>query len=485
MPRRPRHSLRFAALLAGAAVAITPLSAQTTRSIGQSEKAEGAKAHPQLVAEFGGAVGGAQGAYVESIGKNIAIQSGLSNARNDFTVTLLNSSVNNAFAIPGGYVYTTRQLVALMNNEAELAAVLGHEIAHVAARHSAKRQSTAMKSGLAGIFGAILGSVIGGGLGNIISQVAQYGSQILTLRYSRGQETQADNLGIQYLRGAGYDPRAMGTVLRSLANENALEARMKGTQNRVPEWASTHPDPASRVRSALARAGANATGVTNRDTFLNRIDGLLYGDDPRQGVVEDGTFIHPDYRFTFRAPNGFYLVNGVRSVSIGGQSGKGELTTAAYDGNLERYVARVFAGLGQANRIQLAPQTLERTTVNGLPAAYGMARVNSGNGQVDVTVFAYEFSNDRAFHFMTLTQAGRSSIFNPMFGSMRRISASEASAVRPRRVDIHTVRAGDTVQSLAGRMAYPRYQLERFLVLNSLPSNARLTPGQRVKIITY
>src|SRR5687768_1364815 len=353
----PRHSFRFAALLAGAAIAITPLAAQTTRSIGQSEKAEGAKAHPQLVAEFGGAMTGASANYVETIGKNIAIQSGLSNARDDFTITLLNSSVNNAFAIPGGYVYTTRQLVALMNNEAELAAVLGHEIGHVAARHSAKRQRTATRNSILGVLGQVLGSVVGGGFGNLIAQGAQMAPQLLTLQYSRGQETQADDLGIRYLRGAGYDPRAMSTVLASLANENALEARMKGTQNRVPEWASTHPDPASRVRTALARAGANATGITNRDTFLNRIDGLLYGDDPKQGVVEDGVFIHPDYRFTFQAPNGFYLVNGTRSVTIGGQSGKGELTTAAYDGNLERYVARVFAALGQANQVQLAPQT--------------------------------------------------------------------------------------------------------------------------------
>ena len=485
MIRRPRASLTLAALLAGAALASVPLAAQTARTIGASEKAEGAKAHPQLVAEFGGAMTGASANYVETVGKNIAIQSGLSNARDDFTVTLLNSSVNNAFAIPGGYVYTTRQLVALMNNEAELAGVLGHEVGHVAARHSAKRQRTATRNSILGVLGQVLGSVVGGGFGNLIAQGAQMAPQLLTLQYSRGQETQADDLGIRYLRGAGYDPRAMGTVLASLANENALEARMKGTQNRVPEWASTHPDPASRVRTALARAGANATGITNRDTFLNRIDGLLYGDDPKQGVVEDGTFVHPDYRFTFQAPNGFYLVNGTRSVTIGGQSGKGELTTAAYDGNLERYVARVFAALGQANQVQLAPQTLQRTTVNGLPAAYGMARVNSGNGAVDVTVFAYEFSNNQAFHFMTIAQAGRSSVFNPMFGSMRRISASEASAVRPRRVDIHTVRAGDTVQSLAGRMAYPRYQLERFMVLNSLPANARLTPGQRVKIVTY
>jgi predicted Zn-dependent protease len=484
MIRRPRASLTLAALLAGAALASVPLAAQTARTIGASEKAEGAKAHPQLVAEFGGAMTGASANYVETVGKNIAIQSGLSNARDDFTVTLLNSSVNNAFAIPGGYVYTTRQLVALMNNEAELAGVLGHEVAHVAARHSAKRQKTATRNSILGILGQVLGSVVGGGFGNLIAQGAQYVPQVLTLQYSRGQETQADNLGIQYLRSAGYDPRAMSTVLASLANQNALEARIKGTSNRVPEWASTHPDPASRVRAAAARAG-NVTGITNRDTFLARIDGLLYGDDPRQGVVEDGVFIHPDFRFTFQAPRGFYLVNGTRSVSIGGQSGKGELTTAPFSGNLETYVRSIFSALGQANQAQLAPQTLQRTTVNGLPAAYGMARVNSGNGQVDVTVFAYEFANNQAFHFMTITAAGQAAVFNPMYASMRRISASEAGAVRPRKVDVVTVGARDTVSSLANRMAYSNYKLERFLVLNGMTNSSRLTAGQKVKIVTY
>jgi len=485
MPRTNRTSLRFAALLAGAALTIAPLSAQTVRGISATDKATGAKAHPELVAEFGGAVTGSQAAYVEQIGKNIAIQSGLSNARSDFTVTLLNSSVDNAFAIPGGYVYTTRQLVALMNNEAELAAVLGHEVGHVAARHSKQRAKAATRNSILGVLGQVLGSVVGGGFGNVIAQGAQLGSQALTASFSRTQETEADNLGIQYLRGAGYDPRAMSTVLASLANQNALDARMMGTQNRVPEWASTHPDPASRVRSTLARAGANATGITNRDTFLSRINGIMYGDDPHQGVVEGSTFVHPDYRFTFQAPNGFYLLNGSDAVTIGGQSGNGKLSTAAYNGNLDSYVRQQFATLGQQNQINLAPSSIERTTVNGLPAAYGIARVNSGNGQIDVVVFAYEFSNGQAFHFMTLTQAGRASVFDPMFRSMRRISASEASGVRPRRVSVVTVRSGDTVQSLASRMAYSNYQLERFLVLNGLTNGSQLAAGQKVKIVTY
>lgn len=495
----PRRFPRQAAFLATIAAPVLALAVNQTdraeaqalpraappQSISQQDKQQGAKAHPQLLAEFGGAMSGPQANYVGSIGKNIAVQSGLSNARGDFTVTLLNSSVNNAFAIPGGYVYVTRQLTALMNNEAELAGVLGHEIGHVAARHAAKRQSAATRNSIIGVLGSILSGVLLGdsGFGRVGQQLFSQGTQLLTLQYSRSQETEADNLGIQYLRSAGYDPRAMSTVLQSLANQNALEARLMGTANRVPAWASTHPDPASRVRAALSRAGS-ASGVTNRDGFLRGIDGLLYGDDPQQGIVEGRRFIHPELRLAFEAPNGFYLVNGTGVVSISGQSGKGQFATASYNGNLDDYVRSVFgalAGQGQT----LAPQTLQRTTVNGIPAVYGTARVQSSSGQVDVVVFAYEFSRSQAFHFVGITQAGGSGVFNSMYQSLRRLPAGEAAGVRPRRLSVVTVRSGDTVQSLASRMAYSDAALERFLVLNGLAANSRLTAGQKVKLITY
>lgn len=491
---RPAH-LATATALAALALPVTTGSAQTTaaaqpapvQAISAKDKQQGAQAHPQLLEEFGGAMSGAQADYVRGVGQNIAVQSGLSNARSDFTVTLLNSSVDNAFAIPGGYVYVTRQLVSLMNNEAELAGVLGHEVGHVAARHAARRQSAATKNTIIGVLGTVLSGVLLGNsqAGQILQKGFMQGSQMLTLKYSRGQETEADNLGIAYLNKAGYDPRAMSTVLQSLASQNALDARLLGSNNTVPEWASTHPDPASRVRAALARAGTTAKGLTNRDTFLSRINGLTYGDDPKQGIVEGRKFTHPEIKMYFEAPGGYFLINGTRAVSIGGQGGKGQFSSGPFNGDLDAYVRAAFAGLGGQNQPAISPASIQRTSVNGISAAYGTARVNSNGSQVDVTVFAYQWSATQAFHFVTITQAGSAAIFDTMYKSMRRISDTEAAAIKPRKLVVIAAKASDTVQSLAQRMAYTDAPLERFLVLNGLTSTSKIAAGQKVKLVTY
>jgi predicted Zn-dependent protease len=455
----------------------------------QAEKAEGAKAHPELLAEFGGLYNGPQAAYVTSVGRKIAVQSSLSGQQGDFTISLLNSSVNNAFAIPGGYVYVTRQLMALMNDEAELAGVLGHEVGHVAAQHGKKRQSAAQRNSILGVLGQVLVDVVAGdsGFGQLLQKGIGTGAQLLTLKFSRTQEYEADDLGIRYLARAGYDPRALSSMLASLAAQTALDSRTRGQDGAIPEWASTHPDPASRVQRALtnARATGSKSTLRNASVFIGNLDGMLYDDDPKEGIVQGNQFLHPAFRLKFSAPSGFTIQNGTSAVTIAGQSGQAQFSGAAFNGDLESYVRNAFqqlAGQGQTPAINI-----QRNTINGLPTAYGSASMtNSQGSRLDVTVIAYQFGPSSAYHFVVLTPAGQGlGALSPLVNSVSRMSASEAAQIKPRRVRLVTVRAGDTAQTLASRMAYNDYKLERFQVLNGLAGNAQPKVGSRVKIISY
>jgi len=464
-------------------------SKNEVRSISAKDKASGAKAHPQLLQQFGGEYDGPQKAYVVRIGQDIAVQSGLGDARTDFTVTLLNSPVNNAFAIPGGYVYLTRQLMALMNDEAEMAGVLGHEVGHVAARHGKKRQSAARRNSILGVLGQIGAAVLLGdtGLGRLGQQVFGTGSQLLTLRYSRKQEYEADDLGIQYLASANYDPTAVGTMLESLAAQTAIDAKASGRDARnIPEWASTHPNPVERVKRAAKKGREfNApNGRRNRAVFLQNLDGILYGDDPKQGIVDGQNFVHPDLRFKFAVPAGFNMQNGSAAVSISGSGGRAQFSGGSYAGNMDSYIDAAFIKLSGKNP-KIKYGSITRRTVNGLPAAFATGQVRNRDGTADITVFAYEFSKSQAFHFTTIVPAGQSGTFSSMYNSVRRISAREAAAVKPRKVDVVTIKRGDTIGKLAGRMAYSELKTERFLVLNRMKSNDVLRAGQKVKIITY
>ncbi len=486
--RKPR--LFLSATAAVATIAFTGAAiAQQRQALSQRDVAEAQQQHPVLVAEFGGAETGARGAYVESIGRRVANYSGVVNPGQSFRFTTLNAAVENAFATPGGYVYITRQLMGLMNDEAELAFVLGHETGHIAARHSQQRESASRRNSVGGILGAIFGSVVGGGLGSVIGQYAQQRSQLATLSFSRNQEYEADTLGIRYLTSAGYDPLASSTMLAALGRSAALEARVQGNSNRsTPEWAQTHPLNENRTRQAAQsaqRTGRAGTGIRNRDAFLAQLDGVVVDDDPEQGIIDGRSFTHPDLRLQFSVPPGYQMQNGARAVSISGSAGRAQFSTGRFNGDLGRYIGEVINGLtgGQA---QIALSPLQRATINGIPAAFVNGRTQTRSGVVDVSVMAYQFDRDTAYHFVTLTRAGQGmQPFAMMFDSLRRISPGEAAAIRPRVIDVVNVRAGETVESLASRMAYRDYRVERFRSLNGLSPGFRLVPGQKVKLVVY
>src|SRR3990170_8709977 len=436
-------------LITAAAAALTPALAEAQlRSLRQSDVAEAQKQHPLLVAEFGGAETGARASYVQGVGQRVAVHSGIANSQAAYHFTTLNSAVENAFATPGGYVYITRQLMGLMGDESELGFVLGHEVGHIAANHHQARQAAIRRNSVLGVLGAILGSAIGGNaFGNLLAQSAV----LRTLSFSRDQEFQADILGIRYVTAAGYDPGGGASILAALTRATALSARTQGRANRsTPEWASTHPlseNRAQRAAAAAQRTGRVGQGLRNRDAFLNQLEGLYVDDDPAQGIIEGRSFTHPDLRMQFIVPVGYQMQNSTRAVTIAGSAGQAQFSGGRYSGGLENYIGLVLRELAGNTPLSVPPP--QRTTINGLPAAYTTARARARSGVVDVSIVAYKWDADTTYHFVMLTRAGaRIGPFASLVDSLRRISPAEAAAIRPRVIDVVEVGATDTVQSL-------------------------------------
>lgn len=483
------------ALLTAAAVIVTPALAQAQARqrltyLNPRDVQEAARQHPEVVEEFGGAETGPRAAYVENVGRRVAAFSGTANAGQVYHFTALNSAVENAFAVPGGYVYVTRQLMSIINDEAELAFVVGHETGHIAAQHHQQRRSAQRSSAIWGVLGAILGAAVGNNaFGGLISQGASQFSKMRLLTFSRNQEYQADVLGIRYITAAGYDPNGGATMLAQLTRAAALEARLQGGRNRsTPEWASTHPLSENRMAQAsqlVRQTGRAGQGLRNRDTYLAQLEGAMVDDDPAQGVIDGRSFTHPDLGMQFLVPTGYLMQNGTSAVTIQGSAGQAQFSGGRFSGSIDDYIYRVIQQL-TGGRVQLAMGPIQRTQVNGIPASYTVARANTSSGVVDVGVFAYQWDANTAYHFVTLARGGQGlSPFASMVNSLRRITPAEARAIRPKVIDVVTVQRGDTIQSLAGRMAYRDFQLDRFLALNGLAGNSRLTPGQKVKIVVY
>lgn len=481
------------ALLTAVAVIVTPALAQSQQRLSYlnpRDVQEAARQHPEIVEEFGGAETGPRAAYVENVGRRVAAYSGTANAGQVYHFTALNSAVENAFAVPGGYVYITRQLMGIINDEAELAFVVGHETGHIAANHHQQRKSAQRSSAIWGILGAILGAAVGNNaFGGLVSQSAQQFSKMRLLSFSRNQEYQADVLGIRYMTAAGYDPAGGASMLAQLTRSAALEARLQGDRNRsTPEWASTHPLSENRMAQAsqlVRQTGRAGQGLRNRDAYLAQLEGAMVDDDPAQGVIDGRSFAHPDLGMQFVVPTGYLMQNGSRAVTIQGSAGQAQFSGGRHNGSIDDYIYRVFQGL-TGGRVQVAMGPVQRTRVNGIPASFVVGRANTSSGAVDVGVFAYQWDANTIYHFVTLARAGQGlQPFASMVNSLRRITPAEAAAIRPRVIDVVTVQRGDTIQSLAGRMAYRDFQLDRFLALNGLAANNPLTPGQKVKIVVY
>ncbi len=456
---------------------------QFTGLMSESQEAQvGAQEHEKIIAEFGVYDHPVLNAYVNEIGQKVARYTERPNVTYRFTV--LDNPMVNAFALPGGYVYVTRGLIALANNEAELAAVLAHEVGHITGRHSAERYSRGVLTSLgAGILSAAIDQ-------SGVSQALGIGSDLYMKSYSREQENEADTLGIRYLARAGYDPSAMTSFLQSLQAHSALEARLagkKGGQSPISEYFSTHPATQSRVNKTaqqVADSLGSKQSVLNRSAYLQKINGIVYGDSTKNGFVRGQKFVHPDMGFEFSVPDGFRIIN--QPAQVVAKSPDGAVILFDMAPNRQgvdplHYLTQQWMKAEQL----ISPESI---TINGLQAATAAFSGRVNGQSVTIRLIVIRFGDDRFVRYqMAIPQnysAEKLEALKRSSYSFKRLNAQEKAHYKPYRLRTVAVKSGDTLQNLAAQMVYDDFPVERFMILNGLDKSQGLVAGTYYKVVS-
>jgi predicted Zn-dependent protease len=371
-----------------------------------------------------------------------------------------------------------------------LAGVLGHEIGHITAGHAARRlRRTALANLGAGLLKLLVGKLGNAEIGKVMGDVASFGSLYYIRRYSREQEFQADQFGTISLAKAGYDPGAMGTFLSDLEGDSEFENMLSGrpADDRLHTMFADHPRTPDRVARAVAEARGlqQQSSVLNRDAYLQHIDGLLYDDDPEQGVFRNGYFLHPGLRLAFAVPDDFEVDNEPTKVVVQNDEHAGfifDRPDQSFDGTPEDYIAKVWA--------PNAKTEVQHLDIGGLKAATVTTQAkNDDDTLINVRLLAVRTDRDTLYRFLFVMPADSGSRFIQTFQrvvySFRTLSDEEAAKVKPLVVRVVTVGDGDTVESLAKRLPYAEHDVERFRMMNALAPDAVVKPGDKVKIVTW
>ncbi|XUY26578.1 M48 family metalloprotease [Agrobacterium sp. rho-8.1] len=433
----------------------------------------GAREHPRIVASYGGEY---RDDKTERLVARItgALTAVSENPQQSYRITILNSPAINAFALPGGYLYVTRGLLALANDASEVAAVLSHEMGHVTANHGIERQRREEAEVIASrVVAEVLSSDLAG-------KQALARGKLRLAAFSRQQELQADVIGVRMLGEAGYDPFASPRFLDSMAAYARFTSADPDSDQSL-DFLSSHPNTPQRIELARRHARAfgqeGQVGDKGRDWFLNGIDGLLYGDSPQEGYVRGNTFLHGSLGIRFDVPEGFQIDNKVEAVLA---TGPGEMAIR-FDGVADPKQTTLPNYLTSGWVAGLLPETVKEIEINGLPAA--TARASADKWDFDVTVIRV---GQQIFRFLTAVPKGSAqldSVATILRTSFRKMTPSEIAALKPLRVRVVTTKPGDTVATLAARMMGTDRKLELFRVLNAMSATSVIQPGERVKII--
>lgn len=394
-----------------------------------------------------------------------------------YRVTILNSPVVNAFALPNGNLYVTRGLLALANDTSEIAAVMAHEVAHVTANHALQRAELERRSQLVSrVVAEVLEDPAAG-------EVVQAKSRFSLASFSRSQELEADKIGVRTIAKAGFDPFGAARFLASLGRQTSMRATLMGEKpgQQNMNFLSTHPSTPERVAQALSSArsiGGPGLGENDRQAYLAAIDGITFGDDPNEGMVRNTKFLHPQLGFTFQAPQGFVLENSSSAV-VGLTPGGAQALRFDSVKLPEGQTLTTYMASGWIEGAKMGP--VEDISVNGLQAVTAFAKGDEWSFRL-----AAIRMNSGTYRFILASKAMTPEldrVFRQAIDSFRPMTPAEVATARPLRLVLVTAKPGDTAETLAARMAPTDRAVDRFLVLNGLDRAGAVKPGQSYKIV--
>ncbi|RAW00450.1 peptidase M48 [Pseudochryseolinea flava] len=438
------------------------------------EIATGKQSDPEIKAFFGVYEDARLQKFIQEKGEQMAAISHRKNL--DFQFQIVDSPVVNAFAVPGGYVYFTRGIMAHFNNEAEFAGVLGHEIGHITARHSAKQYSRAMLAQV----GLIAGTVISDDFARY-ADIAQTGVSLLFLKFGRDAESQSDNLGVQYSTAIGYDAKEMATFFQT------LDRLQKKSGAEVPDFLSTHPNPGDRERkvSKAAESAQKKTPKANlkvgRDSYLKMIDGLIYGEDPKQGFAEGGVFYHPVLKFQFPIPRQWNLENTPQQVQMAASDGGAVLImTIAGGNNLEQAANSVI------QKYQLNIVESGKRTINGMPAVEMVADQQQEGQAIRTYVTLIDYSGS-IYLFIGASQRQQFDAYAPILQSTIRnfdvLTDRDKLNRQPERIRIKTIPRNESFAQAMRDFSVSEKRIQETAILNGMSLEEPLEKGTLIKII--
>lgn len=442
----------------------------------------GAREHPKIIKAFGGIYEDKNlQEYINNIGNRLAANSELPDIR--WTFTILDSPVVNAFALPGGYIYVTRGLISLANDESEIASVIGHEIAHVTARHTAERHAKATISGL-GL--EILDIVIGR---PIVSNLANIGMQGILSSFSRSQELEADKLGIRYIKKSNYDTEGSTRFLSRL--DVLTKISNEKNSNLINSIFATHPKTLDRVQySKTLATNLSSDVLRNKEKFLFAIDNMVYGDSSKHGVIRDNLFLHLDLNFKFEVPKDYKIDNQENAVI---SNNKDNTVIVIFDGLINQESISLIE-IVEANIGRSRLYNYDEFLINNRVAisVEDKSLVNYNGAKYNRKVYLIAWNNKRVWRFTVLSAPNLldNSILEAenIVMSFDSLSNYDRKIAQPSRIKIIKVLEGDTINSLSQNMAVSKNKKELFCVLNGIDcssENASLSIGEPIKMISF